>query len=109
MQIQGIPFNTVDWSTVQKFRKAGECGWAEWQTLQFGEIRVRTLSYSPGYKADHWCSKGHILYCLEGELETELADGRKFVLRAGMSYQVADNAEPHRSSTKTGAKLFVVD
>jgi quercetin dioxygenase-like cupin family protein len=65
--------------------------------------------YSPGYLADHWCSKGHILLCLEGKLETELEDGRRFTLTAGMSYQVGDNAEPHRSSTIAGAKLFVVD
>jgi len=67
------------------------------------------VEYSPGYRADHWCSKGHILLCLEGELHTELADGRVFVLGPGMSYQVADDAEPHRSSTATGARLFIVD
>jgi len=67
------------------------------------------VEYTAGYLADHWCSKGHILLCLEGQLETELAGGRRFTLRPGMSYQVADNAEPHRSSTQTGAKLFIVD
>ena len=67
------------------------------------------VEYTPGYLANHWCEKGHILFCLEGELQTELADGRQFVLTAGMSYQVADNAEPHRSSTQTGVKLFIVD
>jgi quercetin dioxygenase-like cupin family protein len=75
----------------------------------FGNIRVRMVEYSPGYEADHWCAKGHILLCLEGELHTELGDGRWFTLRPGMSYQVADGAEPHRSSTRTGAKLFIVD
>jgi quercetin dioxygenase-like cupin family protein len=67
------------------------------------------VEYSPGYLADHWCSKGHILLCLDGQLETELEDGRRFILTAGMSYQVGDNAEPHRSSTAIGAKLFIVD
>ncbi len=67
------------------------------------------VEYSPGYRADHWCSKGHILLVLEGELTTRLQDGREFTLRPGMSYQVADGAEPHRSSTATGAKLFIVD
>ena len=75
----------------------------------FGAIRVRMVEYSPGYLADHWCEKGHILLCLEGELCTELSDGRTFVLTAGMSYQVADDAESHRSQTVTGAKLFIVD
>jgi len=67
------------------------------------------VEYSPGYLADHWCSKGHILFCLEGELHTALADGREFTLTPGMSYQVADQAEAHRSSTSTGVKLFIVD
>ena len=82
---------------------------AIWRTRQFGDIRVRMVEYTPGYVADHWCLKGHILYCLEGELRTELQDGRTFTLRPGMSYQVADNAEPHRSSTLAGARLFIVD
>jgi quercetin dioxygenase-like cupin family protein len=109
MKMQQIPFGTTDWSQVPAERKAGETGWADWRVRQFGEIRVRMLEYSPGYRADHWCVKGHILFCLEGELVTELADGRVFTLRPGMSYQVADQAEPHRSFTARGAKLFVVD
>jgi quercetin dioxygenase-like cupin family protein len=109
MRIEQIPFGTTDWTVVSSERKPGDSGWADWEVCQFGEIRVRMLEYSPGYQADHWCTKGHILLCLEGELITELADGRKFVLRPGMSYQVADGAEPHRSHTKGGAKLFVVD
>jgi quercetin dioxygenase-like cupin family protein len=109
MQITQIPFEITDWTAVAAERKRGESGWADWKVCQFGSIRVRMLEYSPGYKADHWCTKGHILLCLEGELVIELEDGREFVLRPGMSYQVADGAEPHRSFTKGGAKLFVVD
>ncbi len=109
MQMSGIPFATTDWSTVERTEHKGERGVAYWRTRQFGSIRVRLVEYSPGYLADHWCSKGHILFCLEGELHTELQDGRQFVLQPGMSYQVADNAEPHRSSTAVGAMLFVVD
>ena len=109
MEIAQIPFGTTDWATVPVERKAGDTGWADWKVRQFGPIRVRMLEYSPGYRADHWCVKGHILFCLEGELVTELKDGRTFVLKAGMSYQVADNAEPHLSYTAAGAKLFVVD
>jgi quercetin dioxygenase-like cupin family protein len=87
----------------------GETGKAYWRTQEFGAIRVRMVEYTPGYKADHWCLKGHIVLCLEGEFSTELKDGRKFVLKPGMSYQVSDNAEPHRSFTENGAKLFIVD
>ena len=109
MQITDIPFGTTDWSDVPQTTHAGVTGIARWRTRQFGALRVRMVEYSPGYLADHWCEKGHILLCLEGALETELADGRRFVLKPGMSYQVADGAEPHRSRTAEGAKLFIVD
>lgn len=109
MQITGILFGTTDWSCVERTEHAGEHGTAYWRTRTFGAIRVRQVEYTPGYVADHWCVKGHILLCLEGELHTELKDGRVFTLLPGMSYQVADDAEPHRSSTSTGAKLFIVD
>jgi hypothetical protein len=109
MRLHGIPFEAIDWSTVQASEHPGVIGVALWRTRQFGEVRVRMVEYSPGYVADHWCEKGHILLCLAGELETELTDGRQFLLTPGMSYQVADNAEPHRSRTRTGATLFIVD
>jgi hypothetical protein len=109
MNIDNLPFGTTDWSAVEPTVHPGESGRALWRTRQFGPIRVRMVEYSPGYLADHWCSKGHILLCLEGELLTELADGRRFLLTPGVSYQVADGAEPHRSSTATGARLFIVD
>jgi len=109
MKLADIPFGTTDWSTIDAIEHPGEHGSAFWRTRQFGDIRVRLVDYSAGYLADHWCSKGHILLCLSGELHTELADGRRFLLTPGMSYQVADGAEPHRSSTPTGARLFIVD
>ena len=109
MKISGIPFGTIDWSKIEPTEHRGESGTAYWRTQQLGSIRVRMVEYTPGYLADHWCSKGHILLCLEGGLQTELKDGRKFALTPGMSYQVADNAEPHRSYTALGAKLFIVD
>ena len=109
MKIAGLPFGTVDWNAVECTTHIGETGEAHWRTRQFGDVRVRMLEYSAGYLADHWCTKGHFMLCLEGELDTELADGRRFTLRPGMSYHVADGAEPHRSSTRTGARLYVVD
>ena len=109
MQITDTPFGITNWSEIEQTEHKGETGVAYWKTQKFGDIRIRMVNYSPGYLADHWCSKGHILLCLEGELHTELEDGRKFVLKPGMSYQVADNAEPHRSSTTIGARLFIVD
>ena len=109
MEISGIPFGTTDWSQIEPEERQGERGKALWRTRTFGAIRVRMVEYTPGYVANHWCSKGHILLCLDGELHTELEDGRRFSLRPGMSYQVADHAEAHRSSTEVGARLFIVD
>ena len=109
MNISPFPFDTTDWNSIEATEHAGEVGTARWRTRHFGSIRVRMVEYSPGYRADHWCEKGHILLCLGGELETELRDGRRFQLRPGMSYQVGDGADAHRSSTATGATLFIVD
>lgn len=109
MQMINIPFGTTDWSTVEPTVHPGESGTATWRTRQFGDIRVRMVEYSAGYAANHWCDKGHILLCLEGELQTELKDGRVMILGPGMSYQVADNTLAHRSSTANGAKLYIVD
>lgn len=109
MHITNIPFDTTDWSTVDPVDHPGTVGVATWRTRQCGDIRVRMVEYSPGYVADHWCEKGHILLCLEGELQTELADGRTVVLTPGMSYQVADATMAHRSIAPMGARLFIVD
>ncbi len=109
MQIQDVPFMTMDWSAVAPTEHPGITGKALWRTMEIGNIRVRMVEYTPGYVADHWCKRGHVLLVLEGELVTELSDGRKFQLRPGMSYQVADDVNPHRSSTASGAKLFIVD
>jgi quercetin dioxygenase-like cupin family protein len=109
MKMSDIPFGMTDWSDIEPILHPGETGHALWRTRSFGDIRVRMVEYTPGYFADHWCSKGHILLVLEGELLTELDDGRVFTLKAGQSYQVADGAEPHRSKTIQGAKLFIVD
>lgn len=109
MRISDIPFGTTSWTDLPPTEHPGDSGHALWRTQQFGDVRVRMVEYSPGYLANHWCAKGHILLCLEGELHTELADGRRFTLTPGMSYQVADNAEPHRSSAPNGARLFIVD
>lgn len=109
MKIQDVPFTVTDWTRASSAEHPGDTGKAIWRTLEIGNIRVRIVEYSPGYSADHWCTRGHVVLVLEGELSTELKDGRRFVLRPGMTYQVASGAEPHKSSTLSGAKLFIVD
>ncbi len=110
MKLPQNPFAATDWSTIEPTQHPGETGVATWRTLQMGDVRIRRVDYSPGYLADHWCDRGHILFVLDGEIDTELKDGRTFKLTAGMSYQVSDFGDPaHRSSTAVGAQLFIVD
>src|SRR5512137_889393 len=97
MKIQDVPFCTTDWSQIPPTEHPGVTGVALWRTLEIGNLRVRMVDYSPGYFADHWCPRGHVLLVLEGELVTELQDGREFILTPGTSYQVADDIAPHRS------------
>ena len=110
MKIPETAFTVTDWSKVSATEHPGETGMAIWRTVQLGDIRIRLVEYSAGYLADHWCDRGHILFVLDGELVSELRDGRTTTMRAGMSYQVSDFGDAaHRSSTKTGARLFIVD
>jgi hypothetical protein len=109
VQIELVPFQVTDWSQVAPTEHRGESGTALWRTFSQGNVRVRMVDYSPGYRADHWCERGHVLLVLAGELITELRDGRRFTLGPGCSYQVADGDGAHRSSSPGGARLFIVD
>ncbi|MDX9946139.1 MAG: DHCW motif cupin fold protein [Bacteroidales bacterium] len=109
MNNKNIPFQTVDWSNIPKTEHKGETGIAYWQTLQFEGLRIRLVEYSKGYVADHWCTKGHIVHCLEGDFVSELNDGKKSVLSKGMTYVVTDDLSSHRSSTVNGVKLLIID
>ena len=109
MKIEGVPFGLTDWTTVPETVHPGISGVAHSRTVQAGNVRIRMVTYSPGYLADHWCSRGHVLLVLEGVLLTEVQGGPAYTLTPGMSYQVSDDVAPHRSSTETGARLFIVD
>src|SRR5687768_13656621 len=106
---KNIPFQTTNWDKIPATEHKGDTGVAYWKTLEFEGLRIRVMEYSKNYKADHWCQKGHIIYCLEGEMDTELADGTIVKLTKGMSYQVSDELSSHRTSSASGVKLFVVD
>lgn len=109
MKISDVPFGVETWDCVPATEHPGTVGMAYWRTLTAGNLRVRMVEYTVGYVADHSCRKGHVVLVLEGELHTRLEDGRQFVLRAGQSYHVADDAEAHQSAAPEGAKLFIVD
>ena len=109
MKMPSTAMSITDWTLVETTQHPGETGVATWRTRTFGEIRVRIVEYSPGYSADHWCSKGHVILCLEGALQIELDNGGSLALKPGESYHVGDGKPAHRSSTAIGAKLFIVD
>jgi hypothetical protein len=109
MSNDNIPFQTIDWATIPKTEHRGESGVAYWQTLQFQGLRIRIVEYSKGYIADHWCEKGHIVHCLEGEVVNEQQNGVSSVLTQGMSYVVSDELSSHRSVTENGVKLMIID
>ncbi len=104
-----IEFQTINWPAIAKTEYAGETGTAYWQTAQFPGLRIRIVEYSKGYLADHWCRKGHIVHCLEGEFTSELQTGERFILSEGMTYVVSDELSSHRSVTSQGVKLLIID
>jgi hypothetical protein len=109
MHDKNIPFQFIDWSDIPKVEYKGETGVAYWQTLEFAGLRVRIVEYTKGYLADHWCRKGHIVYCLEGDFVSELQDGQEFHLTKGMMYIVSDELSSHRSRTDKGVKVMIID
>lgn len=109
MEIKNIEFQTIDWTKVSKTEHTGETGIAFWQTMQYSGLRVRIVEYSKGYLADHWCEKGHIVHCLEGEFISEMKDGTEYILTKGMTYIVSDDLSSHRSKTASGVKLLIID
>ncbi len=110
MKIGELPFTTTDWNLEERTEHRGETGTSFWRVFQAGDIRIRTVEYSAGYRADHWCSRGHVLLVLEGELGIRLRDGRDVILGPGMSFQTGDDeANPHLGYSKNGAKVFIVD
>lgn len=104
-----IPFQSIDWSVIPKTIYPGEKGSATWQTIQFGGLRIRIVEYSAGYHADHWCRKGHIVHCIEGEFVSEMQTGERITLSKGMSYVVSDELSSHRSVSEAGVKLLIID
>ena len=109
MNSGSIPFQNTDWESIPATQHNGEIGIAYWKTIEYGDLRIRVVEYSENYKADHWCSKGHIIYCIEGEMISELSDGSQHKLTKGMSYQVSDELSSHRTFSAQGVKLFIID
>ena len=107
--MSNIPFQTIDWSTIPKTEHTGETGTSFWQTIEYPGLRIRIVEYTAGYSANHWCQKGHIVQCLEGEFESELETGEVFSLSTGMTYVVSDDLSSHRSISKNGVKLLIID
>ncbi len=109
MSTQNIPFQTIDWSMVPITEQKGERGVAYSKTTQFQGLQIRIVEYSGGYAADHWCDKGHIVYCLEGELIIELKDDINYKLTEGMMFVISDELSSHRLVSETKVKVLIID
>ena len=109
MKMMESSMSVTDWNAIAPTKHPGETGFALWRTRNFGDVRVRMVEYSPGYLADHWCAKGHVILCLSGALDIELRDGQRFALQPGQTYHVGDGEPAHRTAAAAGAKLFIVD
>jgi quercetin dioxygenase-like cupin family protein len=110
MKIVGVPFTVTDWDRVPAVEHTGETGTSRWRTAEAGNVRARVVEYSPGYRADHWCARGHVLWVIEGELTVELKNGALHNLKKGMSFQSGDDdLNPHLAFTEVGATVFIVD
>ena len=109
MKIAQHPFEIINWDNIEKVNHSGETGFALWQTIMMADLRIRMVEYSAGYIADHWCNKGHVIYCIAGKMKTELPDGRIMKMKKGMTYHVGDDSMAHRSASKKGCLLFIVD
>lgn len=107
--MSSIPFQSLDWTSIEKVEYKGETGTAFWQTIQLGGLRIRLVEYSKNYLADHWCKKGHIVHCLEGEFISELSTGEQIMLAVGGTYVVSDDLSSHRSLSENGVKLLIID
>ncbi|MCF8239715.1 MAG: DHCW motif cupin fold protein [Saprospiraceae bacterium] len=99
----------IHWGDCPMTIHPGEQGEVAVKQVEAGDIRIRTARYSPGYLADHWCVKGHIVQVLEGQLIVEHQGSETMVLEAGMTYLVGDDRQPHRVRTEIGASLFIID
>lgn len=109
MNDTSIPFQMINWAAIPRTEHRGETGTSHWRTLQLPGLRIRVVEYSPGYLADHWCQKGHLVHCLQGEFVNEEQNGEPNIVSEGMSFVVSDGASSHRSRTEQGATLLIVD
>lgn len=109
MKFSAFPFSITDFDNIEPEIKKGETGLAEWRIVHRDDVRIRLVTYSPGYLADHWCEKGHIIFCVDGEMETELANGSKHILSKNNMYTVGDHSDAHRTYSENGCVIFIVD
>ena len=104
------PVQVTEWDSLPAVEVPGESGSSRVRTVDGGAVRLRIVEHLPGYRADHWCHRGHAAYVLEGELVLEMKDGRELCLKAGAGFLGGGDAEnPHRARTESGAKLLIVD
>ena len=104
-----IPFTVTDWTLLPPVDEKGITGLASIKTVNLGDIILRQIEYSSNYEADHFCQKGHIVYCISGSIQIQLSDNSIHTIATGNTFQVSDDASSHKLYSKEGAKVFVTD
>ena len=110
MYITEVPYTNINWDEVPITKHSGETGFAYRRIFETGNVRLRLVEYSPGYRADHWCCRGHVIHLLDGEIKFELKDGSMVSLIKGMSCCLSDSKSiAHKALTESGAFLLIID
>ncbi len=98
--VQAADFGTAAWV---------ERGDARLKEMSAHGKRVRLVEFRPGFDDPNWCSKGHVVFVLEGAVESRYEDGVT-PRRAGEAYIIPPGI-PHRSQNphRVPARLLIVD
>ncbi len=98
--VQAADFGTAAWI---------ERGAARLKEMSGHGKRLRLVEFLPGFDDSNWCSKGHVVFVLEGAVESHYEDGVT-PRHAGEAYIIPPGIA-HRSRNPHGvpARLLIVD
>jgi hypothetical protein len=103
-------FYSIDWDMFKTKKYKGESGSSYWRTVEMDGFRLRMVDYSPGFRSDHFCCKGHIILVEEGMLSLKMNSGGIVNIEKGMSLLIGDSIrDSHQAFTNEGARVFIVD
>lgn len=109
MDIKILENISINWELSQAEKSLGTSGFVFSKSVDLGTIRMRQLSFSENYEADHWCEKGHIIHVLAGELIIEYQDGSQVTIPTGQSLILGDSISLHKAKTESESTVLIID